>query len=337
MSKLILPYHVLPNTLAHLKGQPLFLAKSMRDVDLSDAVKACQAYLPSCSLVHPESEALTFYAGNAAWAEMCRQYGPDEPLPPDVLSLGKLYLGAASDVARRLFYYLLLIISRESRHVHANSSFKASAAAKWGSDYVDFNAVMHSSGSSMAAKSMFLNNAPTMKLGKYAAAIEWTFRHGSFSGGYGGIPWADIAKVFLELVEGNITPEVATDVSWALCHNNGPIFNKGMTYHGYDSHQIKTILDVQRSGQIPELIKDCHPVKDHYVTPQAKAIVNIADSLFPKAFGPTVDWVKVEKAGAVQSYSTLKTAQMLKSKTAGKKVFYVMPDTWVEVIERKAA
>jgi hypothetical protein len=337
MSKLILPYHARPDTLAYLKGQPLFVAKSMRDVEVVDAAKVVEHYLNSHSLVHPETEAITFYSGNAVWAELCRNFALDEPLPVAAKALADQYIASASEAAQRLFYYLFLIITRESRHVYLGQSFVAKLIATHGQLYADFNKYMHTASGSMHAKDKFLAKPPQMKLGAYADAVEWTFRHGSCSGGFGGKPWAEIAKVFKDLVDGTFSPEMATDVSWALCHNNGPIFNKAMTYHGYNGQKIKTILDVQRSGQIPELVIDPSSVGSQYVSVEAEKMVSGARNLFPKAFGTTVDWVKVEKAGAVQSYGALKAAQAQSAALSGKKVFYVTPGQWVEVIERQEA
>jgi hypothetical protein len=329
---LILPYHSHPDSLAHLKGQPLFCAKSMRDVDVVDVVKTLKAYLPACGVVHPEAEAVTFYAGNAVWAELLKKYAPDEPLPPIALELAKSYLGSASLTAQRLLYYLILIIARESRHVH--STAYPAMAALHGSVFQDFNKYMHGASGSMNAKELFLAKPPKMKLGAFADAISWTFHNGGFNSSYGGKKWGVIADVFKGLVDGTMSPELATDVSWALCHNGGPIFNKGMTYHNYDASQIKTILDVQRSGQIPELVKSHGMLHSSFVPMEAQAMVATAELLFPGVFGTEVDWHKVEVAGSVQKYGHLKAAQP--AKPLGK-VFYVLPGVYVPVIERKAA
>jgi hypothetical protein len=337
MPRLILPYHARHDTLAHLKGQPLFVGKSMRDVELSDVVSALKSYLPGCGLVHPESEAVAFYMGNAAWAELLKRFELDEPLPAEALALAKSYVKSASLAAQRLMYYLALIITRESRHVYHSPSFGAKLVAKFGNEFADFNKYMHTASGSMHAKDLFLAKPPKMKLGAYVDAISYVFHSGGFGGQFGGKPWAEIADVFKGLVDGKLSPEMATDVSWALCHNNGPIFNKGMSYKGYDKFKITLILDVQRSGQIPELIKDDGLIAG-YVSHTAVNLSDAARALFPSAFGSYVDWQKVEAAGSMQSYGALKMAQaQKKASTEGKKVFYVTPDVWVEVTERKAA
>jgi len=337
MAKLILPYHARHDSLAHLKGQPLFVAKSMRDAEMTDVVKSLKSYLHHCGLLHPECEAISFYAGNAVWAEIAKRFESDEPLPPEVLKLARQYLKSASLTAQRLMYYLILIITRESRHVVFHH-IAQKLQDHFGTEYAEFNSYMHGASGSMHAKELFLAKAPNMKLGVFADAISYTFHNGHFSGGFGGSAWAEIADVFKGLVDGKLSPEMATDVAWALCHNNGPIFNKAMTYHGYHPIKIKTILDVQRSGQIPELVCDNSTVGNEFVADETTVMVTEASSLFPGAFGGYVDWAKVEAAGSVQSYHALKVAQAAKAMAKdGKKIYYVTPDTWVEVFERKKA
>lgn len=326
---LILPYHVRPDTLAYLKSQPLFVAKAIRDVEVHDMVAAIKKYLPHCGEVHPESEAITFYAGNAIWAEIAKRYAPDQPLPPAVLSLAQWYLKSGSLAAQRLLHYLALIITRESRHVHGGG-WKNS-----GDPFKQFNAYMHGANNSMHAKDLFLAGAPKMKLGPYVDAICDVFYKGHFSGGYGGHKWGVIADVFKNYVNGEFTAEMVTDVSWALCHNGGPIFNKGMTYLHYNEHKIKTVLDVQRGGQIPELILGDADKVQGFINPVTKMMVESAKMNFPDAFGDFVDWKKVQDAGAVQGYSTFMKAQLSKATVAhGGKVYFVTPDVWVQAVER---
>ena len=336
MTNLILPYHVRRDTLAYLKAQPLFIAKSMRDVDLRDSVDAMKSYLPGCGLKQPENEAINFYAANAVWAEIVRRYAEDEPLPAEALSLAKTYVAHSSAIAQRAIYYLLLIITRESRHVHNTANPKLHN--EHGKLFADFNKALHGY-DSMGAKDYFLANFPKMKLGAYADAISYVFHLGSnyFSHGYGGDGWVDVADAFKALVDGKFSPEMVTDVSWALSHNNGPIFNKGMTYSQYagQGYALKQILDVQRAGQIPEFIAD-NTLSKSYVSLFSSTFVDRARILFPEAWGKQVDWHKVEAAGAVQSYGTLKMAQQPKVNAASLpgNVYWVTPSTHVKVVNK---
>ena len=103
------------------------------------------------------------------------------------------------------------------------------------------------------------------------------------------------------VVNGTFSAEMMLDTVWTLCHNNGPIFNKGLMYSMY-SDQLVRILDVQRSGQVPELI--AHDAKVQlFVTPAMKTFFQTAMSKFaPGTFRPYVDWEVVKLLGAVHSY-----------------------------------
>lgn len=334
MTNLILPYIHRTDTLAYLKSQPLFTPKACRDVRLPMIIKPLHGYLNSHPEVSPESEAIDFYAGNAVFAEITKRYAMDEPLPPEVLTLANWYLKRGSEISQRLLYYLVLIISRESRHACNGQGFKDNLEANFGEAYKNFHGIIKGAGSSMAAKTIFLNSAPDMSLGEYADAISYTFHKGSFAGGFGGKAWAAIADVFKDYVNGNFSAEMTTDVSWALCHNNGPIFNKGMTYCGYDNFLIKMILDVQRSGQIPELVINGTHGASH-ISALTTGVMVSASGLWPDVFKNMVDWQAVESAGAVQSYGKLKSKQL--ALTPGKKVYWVTPNNYVEVYDRKVA
>ena len=328
MANLILPYHARHDTIAYLKTQALFRAQSMREVELASVVKQVRPYLSLCGTVAPEKHAIDFYVGNAIWGEILKRYAPDQPLPPEVLNVARDYVRHASVVSQRLMYYLLLIISRESRH--SSSLSYPAMIANHGSDFQATIAKMHGH-QSMAAKDIWLNNFPKMQLGAYADAVSWTFHNAGFSGGFGGKKWAAIADVFKGCVGGALSPEMLTDVSWALCHNGGPIFNKQMTYDLYDSYALKQVLDAQRAGQIPEYISD-PSIGKGYVTSYAQSMADRGKLMFPGVWGKIVDWQKVQEAGAVQNYQNL-IKKTVAAKPKGN-VYYIAHDKYVPVITK---
>lgn len=335
MTKLILPYHVQQGTLAYYKAQPLFKASSMAHVRVKQAAAVAREYLKTCGMRQPESEAVTFYTGNAIFAELLKKFAPEETLPQWADELARTYVSLSSKAAQRLAIYLLLIITRESRHVHGN--IFPEMEKKHGMMYQKFNSGLHGHGS-MEAKDYFVANAPDMSLGDYARAISWTFnyqnsetQHKNFGGSFGGYKWGVIADVFKEMVEGKLSPEMVTDVSWALCHNGGPIFNKGMSYKHYDHADIIRILDVQRSGQMCEFVHaGGEPTSAHAID-----MVQVFRANMPGVFGDKVDWVKVMAAGAEGSYSHLIVKPVEVPKPAPEPVvkpsnlYYVTPNKYV--------
>jgi hypothetical protein len=131
------------------------------------------------------------------------------------------------------------------------------------------------------------------------------------------------------------------DTGFALCHNNGPIFNKGLVYTGY-SGEIRTMLDVQRAGQIPQLVNDAVnkwvylpnvPVS-HLFKTHEKMI-----SLLGGPFQEHVDWLKVQQAGALTQVSNMvlkqnKAPWYKGSKAHSDPVVYILPNLSVKKIVR---
>ena len=63
----------------------------------------------------------------------------------------------------------------------------------------------------------------------------------------------------VRFVSGEFSAEMMLDTVWTLAHNGGPIFNKGQFY-ACTANALR-ILDVQRSGQIPEAVLFDHAIE----------------------------------------------------------------------------
>jgi len=100
------------------------------------------------------------------------------------------------------------------------------------------------------------------------------------------------------------------DTVWTLAHNGGPIFNKGHFYTTY-GHALYRILDVQRSGQVPEGVLFDHVI-GQYASPPFKKLMLEVKGRYGEAIGDYVDWVKVEALGAVHKYEKDKQEQIKK-------------------------
>lgn len=76
---------------------------------------------------------------------------------------------------------------------------------------------------------------------------EEAFRYGNWSGCIGGNAWAEVAKVLLRFLKGEISPELFVDLTFALEHNGGCVFNKK-----YDTPKaIRAVLDANLEGNLP--------------------------------------------------------------------------------------
>lgn len=271
---------------------------------LFDVVTAMNAYMEDAEEVYPEHDAIRFYLTNHAMALVAQRKKPDEPLG-DHFVIPDTYHKSLSKDAVRMFYYLLLICTRESRHVHDSSSNWLTWSTKYGDKCVDFNKKIRNSGSGSAAKAL-RDDPPDVSIGLYTKYLEEVFFKGGFGGGYGGKAWGAVAKVLRQFVWGELSAELMMDTAFTLCHNNGPIFNKGMLYHSYNSSEIVKILDVQRSGQIPQLVAN---KESQFVTKEHLELGETITELLGDEFCGHVDWFVVEQLGSMGTYHHEKNQQ----------------------------
>lgn len=303
-----------PGTLAYYLDTPFRSAypwgKHVAASTMREAVTHSHGQLQKAQ---PELEAVSFYGLNQVVALLQERFSPYEPLPQWADTLASAYAQTLADQALRMTHYVTLIITRESRHLHSKDSFFGSATfgGKISGELAHFLKTLPSSSSSAAAA--FMNSAPAVSMSAYVSAIVDVFNKGSFSGGYGGKPWGNIAKALLSYIDGQTTAEMFVDTAYTLAHNNGPIFNKGMYYNSYGP-DLYTILDVQSSGQIAELV-----IGGSHKTGLSKSLSSLAilkshmDTArkhFPEKIGAYVDWFKVEALGSKHKYPEEKKKQV---------------------------
>lgn len=288
-----------------LKSRPGTIYRDMSDLPFKQVAGAVKQYMDAHDLAYakPEVEAIWFYMTNHAVAEVRQMFGMDEPLG-EFLPLVEDYQRMLSEKAVRMFYYILLITTRESRHLHSGN-VKDKLEDKYGESFSKFQGKLNSKGSDGAASYM-QNHPPEIKLGPYCDALTYLFNEGGFSGGYGGKPWGAVAHCIREFVYGRYSAEMMMDTAFTLCHNNGPIFNKGMLYETYNKSAIVKILDVQRSGQIPQLVES---KSVHFVNSDHDHWHQKAKALLGAKFGGYVDWYLVEALGSMSHYPTEKDDQ----------------------------
>lgn len=205
----------------------------------------------SGSIVSPESEALEFYMANHVIA-LIRTKTTEGIVLTDVnAQLVKLYSERTSNVAVRAFAYLLLICTREMRHLVSASALGCEIINVEMPVFYWIKNHVKDTDSASSAKQIWSGDIP-FNMGEYTTVLEKMFRKGTWSSdGFGGPAWAEVTKCLRDYVNGTLTAEMMVDTVWTLCHNNGPIFNKGMLYHSY-TPEIYRILDVQRAGQVPQ-------------------------------------------------------------------------------------
>jgi hypothetical protein len=300
------------DTLAFHMARPFTTQRDMRHVATPLVAAKIRQFMDhdGAAGTLPESEALWFYALNHGMAEVMKAKAPYEPLG-DLQPFVQGYHARMGPKAVRALYYLVLICARESRHVkvHPGSTLAQSITKKHGQEAWLFNDAIRSKGSS-GAYQHFLAHPPAITIGAFVESLRDIFYEGSFSGGYGGPAWGAVADCLCRFVRGEYSAEMMLDTNWTLAHNNGPIFNKGMMYASYGG-LLQKILDVQRAGQVNELLltKDS-PVVTKFCPAELSDAAAWIKARFPGSVGAYVDWYAVQALGAIGNYQSDQLAQL---------------------------
>lgn len=304
------------NSVSHTAVPVQVIAAGVKNALEGKAYPTC-GKVPTKRTSNPEVDALLFYFLNHAIAVATKKMHPLESLGR-YLPLYEEYNLMLAEQTRRMFYYLVAICTRESRHNKAGSSSSSWTAMqqKYGNAAYDFHFSIKGKGSEQAVE-IFCETPPIMSLGRYTEYLCDSFYKGDYSSSFGGKAWGGIADVLRKFVHGEYTAEMMLDTAFTLCHNNGPIFNKGMFYDSY-THEIYKILDVQRSGQIPRLIKEvgvsnAHNARVQTMYSKVVKIMGEEDLLGDKDY---VDWFQVEAMGALKIYPAEKQKQTEKHKAS---------------------
>ena len=237
--------------------------------------------------VAPESDALTFYFMNHAFHVMKSRFNPMERLDEDMAFVAEMHIRSTNEVAKRLFFYSIIIAIEEARYIPAQ-------------DAAFFDFMERSYGSEF--KSYVKNHFPgkltdfgklDMNCGAFATAMMSVFAFGKWQPGFGGRGWTPIAALVSSCVNGALSFEGMADQAFSLSHNNGSMFNKGHLYQQY-SHFIYNILDIQDSGQIPQWI-DSNP-GNKFITADLKRAHKIMAERFPDEMTGKVDMALVNNS-----------------------------------------
>ena len=281
----------------HPARQKIDISKLASSV-VGQNVKAYFAKNADNNMANPDQQAVTFYAFMQMFGIMGRRYDANEPLSEDDTVILQNYEQWLKNEAIRAAMYLLVIIIRESRHAHDSYAKDTKIGQETSPKAVEWLR-KHKSGENYSS---LWTDPPACTFGQLVTAIRRFFYEVPFSSNYGGKPWGGIADCMESFVFGRTSLEVMLDTNWTLSHNNGPIFNKGMLYKGYDHARLKYILDVQRGGQIMQGILEEHNVLNYATSSGMKHLVTQFAKRYPEEFKvPYIDWYAVEKLGAVNS------------------------------------
>lgn len=244
----------------------------------------------------PMEAALKFYYINHVIYDVSAHKNPEEHVGK-MRPVLDLYEDVALECGLRMFYYLLYICHRESRHNRWSSVAvtKMKYMNKHHEKVVKWSRENNTGIGSKQSAELLYNYNGDFTLGEYTQYLEDVFFKGKYGTCYGGKKWGEIAKVLNRFVKGEYSLEMLLDTSFTLAHNTGPIFNKGMFWaNDVSGSNLIKVLDVQRAGFIPEYIK----------TTAAPSMVSLKEyqTVVQESgyrCGGYVDWFRVEVLGAV--------------------------------------
>jgi hypothetical protein len=289
------------NTLSYFLSAPQLQQIKLADIPIKELGAGQKAYRGTCGHASPDEEAIRFYTLNHLASVVKSKFTLNEPLPAWAVQIMQRYMVEVTAQSQRAFFYLLAICTREARHMYSNKvadAFFVQAEKEYGTPFMNF--CKNLPGGEEEAMKAVENNPPDCTAGQYIAGLSYIFYKGKWASSFGGAKWGNVTDCLLHAVQGKTSMEMMIDTCYTLAHNGGPIFNKGMMY-GHYTGQFTRILDIQRSGQMPELALD----KDKYgilIVPEMAQLVKLAQTEVPDQFGTYVDWYKVQSMGAVGNY-----------------------------------
>ena len=238
---------------------------NLKDLKKSMLFKAC-AYskepmsmvkfieINNTSMISPESDLIRFYLGAHILGVVESKFGIEAELPEAVAVLVEEHHRQMEEVFFRIFTYIMLISMGESRHGHKSSKLET-ISQKFGLDVTNYATIITKSSGRSGARNEFLQSDRDVL--NFMEYCDWMFVECFTGGSYGGPKWATISNKATQVLNGEISPFTMVDVAWALVHNTGSIFNKNTIYTSeYSTDGLTQLLDMQRGGAIPSLIKN---------------------------------------------------------------------------------
>lgn len=299
------------DTLAYHSSRIFTMNRDMRHVPCATVANALSSFRSKDGEKDtvPEKEALWFYGMNHGMALISARRAPLEPMTEWECAFVEKYHELMAKKAVRAFYYLLWICIRESRHNQSLAKDGPQIEKLFGKPIAEFLSSIK--GGETGISQAFIDHPPAATIGAFCECLAWQFYKSKWGSAYGGPKWGNIADCLNRFVSGEFSAEMMLDTVWTLSHNTSAIFNKGTFYAYHTADVLLRILDVQRSGQVPEGVLYDKGIQQ-FVEPSLQHMMNELVYQFPGEIGDYVDWETVEALGSVGKYPMDKEKQFAK-------------------------
>jgi hypothetical protein len=314
------------NTLAYFNDAPQVHQHDFSELPTGVFAESTGIYKKDCDQTSPNNDAVTFYALNHCASVVRKMFTQNEVLPAWALKIMTMYTDVCMSQGERILHYILCITTRETRHLKScTPKFWADVASKFDQKSVNILKHISSDGDENTAMNKYIKTPPDMTIGQFVNTLSYAFHHAGshgWNGSYGGHPWGQVTDAVISYLHGVTSMEMLVDTGYTLAHNGGPIFNKGMMYGHQDTNKLFTVLDVQRSGQMLDLIVATETLGVNKTVEALEAVALIKEHC-PTEFQGYVDWKLVDdlrpakdKAANPHKYQKQTTAQKQPTKVA---------------------
>lgn len=221
---------------------------------------------PVSEFREPFKDALTFYTLSHFMALIMAKRPRLQKLQGVEAEIVERYITAVIEQSRPLIAYTLYVCWREQRHRTDSSvvstiypkEFVQAQHTAWREQFpkaTELLTQIESDDGPEKLPNIWRNTDPgDVTLGEFTDAIYRAFLDFPYKKGFGGFSWARIAQPLRQLVHGELSMEGFVDTAYALAHNNGTMFNKGVIYKTPDTDQLTDLLNVQRAGMLPQAL-----------------------------------------------------------------------------------
>jgi len=286
------------DTLAYFNAAPQTHQHDLSGLPTAVLAAATLKYKNACDHQSPNDHAVSFYVLNHCASIVRKLFTVNEPLPEWAQTIMQTYTDVTMSQGERMLHYILCITTREMRHLKScTPTFWGKVKKEFGEIGVEVLKNISSNGDENTAMDKYLKTPPDMTIGEYTRLLSFAFHKGGstagWAGSYGGPPWGNVTDAGGAMLDGTTSLEMLVDTGFTLAHNGGPIFNKGLMYTHYDGH-FMTILDVQRSGQMLDLMAEANTLHVKK-TPDALAATMLIQNHRPQEFKGYVDWKLVDE------------------------------------------
>jgi len=309
-------------TLEEHRNRPLFKSRDISHSKVSDIATQTLEFCKKAQKVSIGETAVTFYFFNHASTLASQQAAQSHVVSPLHKDLFETYCAEGNAIGVRMFHDIFFMLNAMASFTHPEPSQFEMIEDDFGAECADLLREVcgqHGSntwwtpafGESGKALSVIAQSNKAVGLSDWVDALglilDWRQRELAY-----GPLWSDVARMYGKFVRGGTSLETLIDTSFTFCHCNGSFFEKGHLFTAV-GNSVFDVLDVQRSGQIPQMVHEKKCISFPSIIKYSKQFKDLDTEVFA---GP-VNWGNVKKVSRESLVFTNKYANAWNQRWAG--------------------